>query len=81
MRLPATEAQLRRDPFRRETCKMPWQGPGNGVPIGSLISLADGNPQYNLGLEIQGYTLNEARIAARDMIDLVGLSGFEESFR
>jgi NitT/TauT family transport system ATP-binding protein len=32
------------------------------------------------GLELQGHALKEARKAARDLIDIVGLSGFEESY-
>jgi len=32
------------------------------------------------GLELQGYTLKEARVVVKDMIDLVGLNGFEESY-
>jgi NitT/TauT family transport system ATP-binding protein len=32
------------------------------------------------GLELQGYGLKETRNAARDLIDLVGLNGFEESY-
>ncbi len=63
---------------------MPLQGPGKNRAMvfqsASLLPWRTVLRNITYGLEIQGFSFQDAEKIAGDFIDLVGLSGFEESY-
>jgi len=63
---------------------MPLQGPGKNRAMvfqsASLLPWRTVLRNVTYGLEIQGFSFQDAEKVAGDFIDLVGLSGFEESY-